>query len=74
MHTLTGHMSWVRSVAFSPDGSRIVSGSQDCRVKIWDTETGGEVSFVCGSALRVARWRAYGSGFPRRFRLGSDPK
>ena len=47
MHTLTGHSGWVRSVAFSRDGTRVVSVSDDRLVKIWDTETGAQVrSFV----------------------------
>ena len=44
MRTLTGHSDEVTSVALSPDGTRIVSGSDDHLVKIWDTETGAEVS------------------------------
>ena len=36
MSTLSGHTSWVLSVAFSPDNSRFVSGSADHTVKIWD--------------------------------------
>jgi len=44
MRTLTGHLGWMRSVAFSRDGNRIVSGSTDMLVKIWNAETGGEVS------------------------------
>jgi len=44
MRTLTGHSDWVRSVGFSPNGKRVVSGSEDNLVKIWDTETGVEVS------------------------------
>jgi len=43
MHTLTGHTGDVRSVAFSPDGTRVVSGSYDNLVKIWNVETGVEV-------------------------------
>ena len=31
-------------VAFSPDGNRIVSGSLDGSLEIWDTQTGDEVS------------------------------
>ena len=42
--TLTGHSDWVRSVAYSPDGKHIVSGSKDKTVKIWDAATGQEVS------------------------------
>lgn len=30
-----GHNDEVTSVAFSPDGKRIISGSRDCTVKIW---------------------------------------
>jgi WD40 repeat protein len=44
MRTLTGHSDIVFSVAFSQDGNRVVSGSSDNLVKIWDTETGAEVS------------------------------
>ncbi|OBS17327.1 hypothetical protein FPOA_12147 [Fusarium poae] len=38
--TLEGHGNWVRSVVFSADGQRIVSGSDDKTVKIWDAATG----------------------------------
>ena len=44
MHTLVGHSRCVRSVAFSPDGTRVVSASEDILVKIWNVETGVEVS------------------------------
>ena len=44
MRTLTGHSGIVFSVAFSRDGKRVVSGSDDDFVKIWNTETGAEVS------------------------------
>ena len=44
MRTLTVHTDTVFSAAFSRDGNRVVSGSGDSLVKIWDTGTGAEVS------------------------------
>ena len=40
MNTLNGHTGPVRSAAYSPDGLKIVSGSHDNSIKIWDADTG----------------------------------
>ncbi len=34
---------WINSVAFSPDGKRIVSGYDDCTIRIWDAATGAQI-------------------------------
>lgn len=41
---LSGHTDIVRSVAFSPDGQTLASGSDDRTVKLWDPATGALLS------------------------------
>ena len=37
---LTGHLSWITSATFSPDGKYIVSTSRDRTIRIWDALSG----------------------------------
>ena len=46
--TLPGHSDRVNSTSFSSDGVLVVSGSHDTLLKIWDVETGAEVSNNAG--------------------------
>ena len=45
---LSGHTDWVRSLAFLPDGTSLVSGSHDKTIKLWDVQTGGVVKTFYG--------------------------
>ena len=46
LYTLAGHSSSVMCAAISPDGMHVVTGSHDNLVKIWNSETGAEVSIL----------------------------
>ncbi|KAL4074753.1 WD40-repeat-containing domain protein [Scleroderma yunnanense] len=53
--TIKEHTSTVTTVAFSPDGTRIVSGSDDHTIRLWDAETG----LTVGSSLEGHTERVY---------------
>jgi WD40 repeat protein len=48
-----GHKGPVLSVAFAPDGQRIVSGGADGTVRLWDVATGQEIQGFAGHGRPV---------------------
>lgn len=40
LNTLESHTDRVSSVNFSPDSTRLVSGSRDRTIRVWDSATG----------------------------------
>jgi WD40 repeat protein len=63
---LTGHSHWVRSVAFSPDGRRLVSSIGEmgvpAEIKVWDAETGIECFRLKGHRDMVSDAKFSGDG------------
>lgn len=70
--SMKGHTEPVRTVAFSPDGSRIASGSTDKTIRIWDIQTGKQMQRLDGHKHSV-RSVAFSSDGPWIV-SGSDDK
>ncbi|MCG8346830.1 MAG: hypothetical protein MI924_03485, partial [Chloroflexales bacterium] len=76
LHTLSGHMDSIRSLAFSPDGQRLASGGSDGMIHLWEVSSGrlrfrrayaveqyGEEYVILSLAFSPdGRWLAVGSG------------
>src|SRR5947208_6875189 len=58
----TGHAEYVRSVAFSPDGTLFASGSNDNTVKIWDVASRRELRTLIGHTDHVLAIRFSSDG------------
>ncbi len=53
VRTLEGHTSMVNACAFSPDGTRVVSASDDETLKLWDAETSKAIRTLEGHSYTV---------------------
>jgi WD40 repeat protein len=51
--TITGHSSWVTSVAISPDGQTLASSSEDKTIKLWNLRTGELLHTLTGHSDKV---------------------
>jgi len=58
LQTLEGHRFTIDSLAFSPDGQVLASGSRDCAVKLWNSFTGDLVQTLEGPKdwITVVAW------------------
>jgi WD40 repeat protein len=70
VRTLTGHTDGVFGVAYSPDGKRLATGSDDGTIKLWDPATGQEVLTLRGHTRRI--WSVVFS--PNGQRLASNER
>ena len=50
--SLEGHTGWVQSLAFSPDGNTLVSGSADRTVRTWRINAAELADIICKTVTR----------------------
>ena len=67
-----GTTAWSASVAFSPDGRRIASGSDDQTVRVWDAESGAELACLRGHDQRGHERGVLPRRPPHRQRVGGQ--
>jgi WD40 repeat protein len=70
LRTLSGHSDWVQAVAVTADGKRVISGSRDNTVKVWNLETGEEQLTLSGHSDWVLAVAVTADG--KRVISGSD--
>ncbi|CDF39810.1 WD40-repeat containing protein [Chondrus crispus] len=73
LRSFHGHRSKVACVAMSGDGRRVVSGSEDMSVRVWDVETGAQVGEALVGHTRDMNSVAM-SGDGRRVVSGSEDR
>ena len=65
--SLTGYNSWITSLAFSPDGNTLISGSEDDTVRLWDLNVNYAIRWICSTTSNVLtqrQWQKYIQGLP----------
>jgi WD40 repeat protein len=53
LKTLAGHRKNIPTVAYSPDGRLLASGSEDKTIRLWDSKTGSGVAVLKGHEGRL---------------------
>ena len=55
-----GHMAVVKGIAFTPDGSQLVTASEDKQVRVWDWRSGKTLRIIRGNVGPATEGQIYG--------------
>ena len=67
---IAGHTGSIRAVAFSPDGTQVLTGSDDRTARVWDAASGKPIATLSGHPGHV--WAVAFSPDGTRVLTGSD--
>lgn len=68
---ISGHLGWVRSVAFDPSNEWFATGAGDRTIKIWDTAS-GQLKLTLTGHIEQVTGLAVSSRHPYLFSVGLD--
>ncbi|KAF6155574.1 hypothetical protein GIB67_004568 [Kingdonia uniflora] len=68
---ISGHLGWVRSIAFNPSNEWFCTGSADRTIKIWDVAS-GKLKLTLTGHIEQVRGLAVSKDFPYMFSAGDD--
>ncbi|CAM6044734.1 unnamed protein product [Sphagnum compactum] len=68
---ISGHLGWVRSIAFDPGNEWFCTGSADRTIKIWETGT-GKLKLTLTGHIEQVRGLAVSPRHPYMFSAGDD--
>ncbi len=55
-----GHMAVVKGIAFTPDGTQLVTASEDKQVRVWDWKSGKTLRIIRGNVGPATEGQIYG--------------